>query len=88
MTTQERFSEIFGSLRAVHTQHKDGSQSLLPETLLFGFIEEEKALAVQKREEELREKIAELGHQQDDDTIWCNMDEVLALLPVPSEVTE
>lgn len=28
----------------------------------------------------LREKVKELGHQQDDDTIWCTLDEVLTLL--------
>lgn len=36
-----------------------------------------------KRKEELesiKRGVEELGHQQDDDTIWCNMDEVLALL--------
>lgn len=30
--------------------------------------------------EEVREIIKEHGHQQDDDTIWCNMDDVLAAL--------
>ena len=35
------------------------------------------------REEALREiseKVEELGHQQDDDTIWCNMDEILKFI--------
>lgn len=29
---------------------------------------------------ELEKKIKELGHQQDDDTIWCDMDEILTLI--------
>lgn len=29
---------------------------------------------------ELRERVQELGHQQEDDTIWCDMDAVLTLL--------
>lgn len=29
---------------------------------------------------DLELKIEELGHQQDDDSIWCNMDEVLKLI--------
>lgn len=39
-------------------------------------------VASAKREviEEVEEKIKELGHQQDDDTIWCNMDEILKVL--------
>lgn len=41
----------------------------------------EEALSHQKAE--LRESIEALGHQQDDDTIWCNMDEVLKLLSEP-----
>lgn len=30
--------------------------------------------------DEVREKIKERGHQQDDDTIWCNMDDLIASL--------
>ena len=30
--------------------------------------------------EGVREEIEKLGHQQDDDTIWCNMDEVIKIL--------
>lgn len=30
--------------------------------------------------EELKQNIKALGHQQEDDTVWCNMDEVLSLL--------
>lgn len=34
---------------------------------------------IQAREEELKKEIEELGHQQEDDTIWCKMDDILAL---------
>lgn len=34
------------------------------------------------QKDELAEIVKEHGHQQDDDTIWCNMDEVLAALDV------
>ena len=30
--------------------------------------------------QELREAVEGLGHQQEDNTIWCKMDDVLALL--------
>lgn len=33
------------------------------------------------------EKIKDLGHQQEDDTIWCNMDEVLKAL-TPKDITD
>lgn len=29
---------------------------------------------------EIMEDVKKLGHQQDDDTIWCEMDKVLSLL--------
>lgn len=41
--------------------------------------------AIEAREREIAEKVKELGHQQEDDTIWCNMDEVLALLAPKEE---
>ncbi len=40
------------------------------------------AFEKQIREEEksfIREKVKELGHQQDDDSIWCKMDDILSL---------
>ncbi len=43
-------------------------------------ISSEISLAVQSTLKEVREKVEELGHQQDADTIWCNMDEVLSAL--------
>jgi len=40
-------------------------------------IKEKISLALAKRDEEVKEIIKACGHQQDDDTIWCNMDEIL-----------
>jgi hypothetical protein len=37
-------------------------------------------------QQRIREEVKKLGHQQDDDTIWCNMDEVLASLTAPHTV--
>lgn len=45
------------------------------------FIAKERIQVKKEFVDELQGKIEALGHQQDDDTIWCNMDEVLALLP-------
>ncbi len=43
-------------------------------------LSEQRASAVLEFIEGVREGVEELGHQQDDDTIWCEMDKVLALL--------
>lgn len=37
-------------------------------------------IALDEYKKELTRKIEEVGHQQEDDTVWCNMDEVLTLI--------
>lgn len=37
--------------------------------------------------EKIRERVKELGHQQEDDTIWCNMDDVLLAITDESHGT-
>lgn len=59
------------------------SNQMRPESecnCIFSHIEEELTHAYHLGIQTSLEVVKEKGHQQDDDTIWCNMDEVSSAL--------
>lgn len=86
---RDRFNERFPTVPDMAV--RAGDQSLNDD--IVAFIEEEITLAVQKREEELREEIESMPvryvEQLDgEDMVVISKKRILSLLPVPSEVTK
>lgn len=85
---EERFDAKFDNyayIAELYVEAQMGDLSLLSmKDFIRTEISSARADEAAKCRKEERERIAEgvkdLGEQQDDDTIWCNMDSVLSLL--------
>lgn len=84
MNTQEIKEHLNGVVNTINKmRYGSADEKQFKATLEYNL---NKALENQKRR--IIEIIKENGHQQEDDTIWCNMDDIIPLITNKSDINK
>lgn len=78
---QQRGREDFELARDTFTEYDTSLFTrVVDDEKVIAFLETYIVIAWDAALKAVEEKIREAGHQQEDDTIWCDMDEILSAL--------